>query len=293
MKTLLTIFTPTYNRAHLLGRLYHSLLSQNDMEFEWILVDDGSSDRTEEWVNSLPPTPFLFKYIKTTNKGKHIAINIGAQAASGKWFFIVDSDDYLKPSAVSTLKELITQTPQSTNYAGFCTNREYEDGRLNGPKLDYDVLDSDFISYSIQYGYNGEKPQCLKTEVWRSFPFPEYSGEKFCSEALILRRIAKKLKVRYFNKCVYIMEGYLEDGLTQHIKFHFRQSPTYAAMLFKEQLSIPEKSFRFKISTIYNYWYYYLRGQKKYSEIKPNIKLQIAYPIYLLFSCIFKILHKN
>ncbi len=107
---LLTIFTPTFNRKRLLGRLYKSLLNQTDTDFEWILVDDGSTDGTCEWIVSLPQTPYKFKYIRTSNCGKHIAINRGVAEASGKWFFIVDSDDYLIPEAVAKLKELIKQT---------------------------------------------------------------------------------------------------------------------------------------------------------------------------------------
>lgn len=287
---LLTIFTPTYNRKKLLSRLYESLLRQTDSDFEWILVDDGSSDGTAEWIDSLPETPFRFKYILSQNKGKHIAINLGVSEALGQWFFIVDSDDYLTQDAVAKLKQLIAKTPETLDFAGFCTNRLYEDGKLNGNPVNYDVLDTDFINYSIKYGYNGEKPACLHTRVWKEFPFPEYEGEKFCSEALVLRRIAKKYKVRYFNESVYIMEGYLEDGLTYSLKKHFYNSPSYASILFKEQLNLPKKSFKFTISTYYNFWYYYNRSVKD-ENTKPSLNLKVVgYPIFLLVSSLKKLL---
>lgn len=289
---LLTIFTSTYNRKSLLLRLYESLLNQTDFDFEWILVNDGSTDGTDEWIQSLTETPFRFKYIPSPNRGKHIAINRGVSEASGQWFFIVDSDDYLTKDAVAKLKELIVKTPETSDFAGFCTNRLYEDGKLNGDPVNYSVLDTDFINYSIKYGYKGEKPPCLHTRIWKEFPFPEYDGEKFCSEALILRRIAKKYKVRYFNESVYIMEGYLEDGLTHSLKKHFYNSPSYASLLFKEQLDLPEKSLKFTISTFYNYWYYYSLSIKD-DDTRPSIKLKIlGYPIFFLISTMKKLLRR-
>ena len=92
----ITVFTPSFNRAHLLSRLYDSLLKQTTNDFEWLIVDDGSTDDTEtkveEFINKgeLP-----IRYYKQQNGGKHRAINTGVQLASGELFFIVDSDDGL------------------------------------------------------------------------------------------------------------------------------------------------------------------------------------------------------
>ena len=286
-KNSITIFTPTYNRRKLLERLYTSLLRQSDMDFEWVVVDDGSKDDTEIWIRDLSKTPFKFKYIRTSNRGKHLAINEGVNNASGEWFFIVDSDDYILPNAVEELKKLIKQTPNDISYAGFCTNRIYEDGTLNGNKVEYEILDSDFISYTFKLGYNGEKPPCLKTSVWRDFPFPVFEWERFCSEALVLRRMAKKYKVRYFNKSIYVMEGYLEDGITYSLKKHFLNSPSYAAIMFKEQLTIKESSLRYKIATIYNYWKYYRLTRHHVPEIEPGLTLKIiGWPIFVLCSIV-------
>ena len=50
---LLTIFTPAYNRAHTLKRTYERLCSQTCSDFDWLIIDDGSSDETRVWVESL------------------------------------------------------------------------------------------------------------------------------------------------------------------------------------------------------------------------------------------------
>ena len=92
----ITVFTPTYNRGELLEKLFLSLEAQNCKEFEWVIVDDGSKDSTEEIVLDIKKrASFSVTYRKKENGGKHTAINIGAQMARAPWFFIVDSDDYL------------------------------------------------------------------------------------------------------------------------------------------------------------------------------------------------------
>ena len=99
---LTTIFTPTYNRRQLIDNLYQSLLAQSNKSFEWLVVDDGSTDDSEEYFSKLlsKPQPFTIRYIKQENGGKHRAINRGVQNANGELFFIVDSDDTLLPNTI-------------------------------------------------------------------------------------------------------------------------------------------------------------------------------------------------
>ncbi len=73
----ITVFTPTYNRAYILPQLYHSLQRQSFLNFEWLIVDDGSTDDTEktvqQWIEE--ENPFAIVYCKQQNGGKHRAIN--------------------------------------------------------------------------------------------------------------------------------------------------------------------------------------------------------------------------
>ena len=90
---MITVFTPTYNRAHLLSNLYQSLLQQKAEDFEWLVVDDGSTDGTEELVNQwIEEAAFTIRYFKKENGGKHTAINKGVQLAEGDLFFIIDKN---------------------------------------------------------------------------------------------------------------------------------------------------------------------------------------------------------
>ena len=97
-----TVFTPTYNRAYILGDLYHSLQRQTCMDFEWLIVDDGSADDTKALVASWQgeENPFPIRYVYQENGGKCRAINRGLKEADGRLFFTVDSDDYLTDDAI-------------------------------------------------------------------------------------------------------------------------------------------------------------------------------------------------
>ena len=125
----LTVFTPTYNRAYIIENLYQSLQRQSCHDFEWLVVDDGSSDNTKElfdnWMKE--ENPFPIRYYKQENGGKHRAINYAIPLAEGELFFIVDSDDYLTDDAVETILEQFKTLPSedSRKYAGICNCKGY------------------------------------------------------------------------------------------------------------------------------------------------------------------------
>lgn len=103
---LTTIFTPTYNRASYLNILFESLQRQTNKNFEWILIDDGSTDDTEKVAEEIKKQAnFPFYYFKKENGGKHTAINYGTKYANGEMFFIVDGDDYLGNNAIQMIND--------------------------------------------------------------------------------------------------------------------------------------------------------------------------------------------
>ena len=98
---IFTVFTPTYNRAHTLSRVYKSLADQTFKNFEWLIVDDGSTDGTkvliEKWTEE---ASFPIRYFYQENQGKHIAHNLGVKKARGELFLSLDSDDTCVPEAL-------------------------------------------------------------------------------------------------------------------------------------------------------------------------------------------------
>ena len=120
---VLTILTTTFNRAHTLRRLFQSLQDQTDRSFEWTVIDDGSTDGTQDLLFELKRLKMLPVHVFCQeNSGKHAAINVGVRAARGEWIFIVDSDDALSSDAVATVLQACTNPLSRT---GFCFRRGY------------------------------------------------------------------------------------------------------------------------------------------------------------------------
>lgn len=101
---MITILTPTYNRAKLLQLCFDSLCAQTDFDFEWLIVDDGSTDNTEEVVNGFLTDKFPVQYVKKQNGGKHTALNAAHPYINGQYVLILDSDDTLTADAVERIK---------------------------------------------------------------------------------------------------------------------------------------------------------------------------------------------
>ncbi len=214
----ITIFTPTYNRAHLLPRLYRSLLGQDDSRFEWIVVDDGSQDNTHSLVESWARTTGLFpiRFFRLEHGGKQRAINYGVGKASFPLFFIVDSDDYLRTDAVRKVlvwSEPIFDIPYVAGVSGARGNKDFD--YLSSPP---DFKD-DFIEVSNldrnRYKLGADMAEVYKTEVLKKYPFPVWPGETFTPENVVWDQMALEgYRLRWYKDIIYICE-YLEDGLTR------------------------------------------------------------------------------
>lgn len=286
---LLTIFTPTYNRAHLLQRVYDSLLAQTVPDFEWVIVDDGSSDKTPELIQQfIDEQQIKIVFEKQVNSGKHIAVNRGLQLASGELFFILDSDDELTPDAVAKVTDQwneLLKMPDFEAFGGLVANKSYTDGRNIGSNLDYDILDTTIIDYRFHRKITGDKLEIFRTKLIKQYPFP-VNGEKFCPEALIWNRIGSKYKFRFFNDFIYLAE-YLPDGLTHRIVTIRKKSPNNAATYYAE-LTAYNIPFIQKFKAGINYWRFSIYDKStslptKFSKINPLLAL-ISIPFGLLFA---------
>ena len=217
---MITVFTPVYNRKYIIKQLYDSLLRQTCYDFEWLVVDDGSTDGLEtlinEWQEQKPPFPIVYRYVE--NGGKHRAINFGAKIAKGEIFFIVDSDDCLTEDAIEFVAVEFPKIMEDPTFAGIsglkCTEK---DGPIiGGVPIFNNYVDATNLE-RVQYGLQGDKAAIYKTAVWKKYPFPEYKGENFLSEGVTLNEIAQEgLKIRWYHKILYY-GNYIEDGLTKNI----------------------------------------------------------------------------
>ena len=232
---LFTIFTPTYNRAYRLPDLYQSLLEQTHKDFEWVIVDDCSSDDTYELVCSwlVAKELNITYYRQVKNGGKHRAINRGMALANGELFFIVDSDDYLPPTALATISAYWRQVAADPYCAGVAGLRMTPAGENIGTSFKPTYLDTNSVNLRYKYGVKGDKAEVFRTSVLKAYPFPEFKGENFVTEALVFNRIAQKYYLRWFNEATYICE-YLEDGLSANIQAILAKAPQAERLYYKE-----------------------------------------------------------
>ncbi|MBE6894526.1 MAG: glycosyltransferase family 2 protein [Ruminococcaceae bacterium] len=236
---MITVFTPTYNRGYILGELYQSLLNQTCFDFEWLIVDDGSTDNTEELVkNWLDNGKFAVRYCKKANGGKPSAINCGLQLAKGEYFWIIDSDDTATKDGVQTCLKWIASLPQGEKFAGVGGLRGDKKGGIIGTTFSGEYVDVTTLERA-KHNIGGDKSEVFLTSVIKQFPFPEFKGEKFVPEALVWNRIAKAgYKIRWFNEIVHITE-YLEDGMTKNVDSNLIRNWQGYSLYVKELLAGP------------------------------------------------------
>ena len=265
---MVTIFTPVFNRAYIIPQLYHSLCRQTSMDFEWLVVNDGSTDDIDDVISSfIEEGKINIRYFKQVNRGKHIAINHGVNEAKGELFFIVDSDDYLTEDAIGWITETSVAVMDDERFAGLSGVRIYPDGSKIGGGGNFGVIDANAIDVRLKHGVVGDLAEIFKTSILKQYQFPEFKGEKFCPEALVWFRIARKSKLRYCYKGIYVCK-YLPDGLTAKITKLRRESPqasmTFYAEHFYDKMPLP-----WRMKAAINFWRFSIAPYNKYKMITP------------------------
>lgn len=252
----ITILTPTYNRASLLPRLFDSLLRQTSKDFEWIVVDDGSTDDTRDVVANLKEKcggAFPMGYVYKANGGKHMAINIGAERARGELLFIADSDDLLTDDALETVANSWHDISDDKSFAGIAGLDIAMDTReVIGSGLPQEHIDCNAIDIRYRHHVTGDMKEVFRTEVLREFPFPEFTGERFCPEQLVWFRMARRYRLRYINKPIYIAD-YQPDGITAGITRARMRNPSASMLTYAELTECPVP-FLVKVKAAINFW---------------------------------------
>lgn len=202
-----TVFTPTFNRSQTLHRVYESLRLQTFRDFEWLIVDDGSTDDTRELVQEWQgKADFPIRYVYQENRGKPAAFNRGVQEARGELFLTLDSDDACVPRALERFKYHWDRIPlaEKNKFSAVTVLCEDQNGRLVGDKFPRDLLDSDSIELYFKYKVKGEKWGFHRTDVLKQFPFPTVRNAKFISEGVVWFAISRRFKTRFVNEILRI-----------------------------------------------------------------------------------------
>jgi len=239
---MITVLTPTYNREHTLKRLFDSLKLQTVQSFEWVLVDDGSTDSTAGLVRGFErDANFPVSYITQANSGKHVAVNTGVRQAKGDWVFIVDSDDALPSRAIETLARDIREFA-SDDLAGLCYRRRFFDGGLVGVQVSGDDAPRFLHPTDASMQFKGDLAYVFRTSALLRHPFPVIEGERFVPELYIWNQIGDEGKILFFsNVAIYLCE-YLADGYSENFASNLRRNPRGFGLFYRAQF-FREKSF--------------------------------------------------
>lgn len=236
----ITVFTPAYNRAYCLDRLYHSLLRQTNQNFRWLVVDDGSTDNTRELVSSwIADGKLDVEYIHKPNGGMHTAHNTAYANISTDLNVCIDSDDFMPDNVISSIYKEWKPFKNDNSIAGLIGLDESISGELIGVNFNKEYEPTTLLDYYHKQGGSGDKKLVLRSKLTMAYPaYPEYPEERLVPLDTLYTLICRDYKLIPVNK-VWITVDYQVDGSSATIINQYFKSP---------------KGFRYarEISMIYN-----------------------------------------
>ena len=260
----LTVFTPTYNRKDLLERAYNSLTAQTVKDFEWLVVDDGSTDNTDDAVKKWIDEGIIkIRYYYRENGGKMRAHNTGTSMAQTELFVCLDSDDYFVDTAVEDLLAAFDKAAgKSFNgkpIGGVVAHKGCTDEKLLGKKNFPDAQYSTLYGLYLK-GFGGETTLMYKTEILKQFPFPEIEGEKYVPEDYIYDKIDEVCVLAVLPKIITVCE-ITDSGYTGSVSALKRENVN-AFYLYYEQRAYITPSGILKLKYLARYVIYSKRSNR-------------------------------
>ncbi|WP_223701115.1 glycosyltransferase family A protein [Sutcliffiella deserti] len=217
MDKVITIITPTFNREHTLYNCFDSLKAQTDKRFLWMVVDDGSTDNTEDLVhNWISENIIEIQYFKKNNGGKASALNFALDRIDTDYWVCLDSDDTFSHNSIELALDGLEKIKSVTNYCGLLALRNAKSGEVfGGKRIPKEVVETTVLELSDKYKIRSEFVQFYITEITSGYRFPEISGEKFMPPEYLANELNKKYKFKVEQKIFCYCE-YLPDGLTRN-----------------------------------------------------------------------------
>ncbi|MES2908405.1 MAG: glycosyltransferase family A protein [Pseudomonadota bacterium] len=225
MKTI-TVFTPSYNRAHLLGRLYESLLRQTNQDFIWLVVDDGSTDATHELVTGWQKEERIqIQYIFKANGGMHTAHNWAYKLIRTELNVCIDSDDWMPDNAVERILSVWSRYRNDLDVVGLIGLDVDLEGNTIGSGLPTDGTRSTLGELYQVHRCTGDKKLVYKSSVTASAPrFPEFEGERLVPLSWLYTQIDQIGYLVTMNEPLIVVE-YQTEGSSANVLKQYFQSP--------------------------------------------------------------------
>ena len=285
----ITVFTPTYNRGYIIENLYRSLQRQTFKDFEWIVIDDGSTDDTEQLIiNWMEEDNFFpIRFYKQKNGGKCRAINKGLDYAKGDLFFTVDSDDYLVDNALEKVVFWENSIKDKTMYCGVAGNRGTSETET--PNRPFNMPYRDAFSWeqfpeASDDPLDGERADVYYTELFRKYKYPEFDGENYLIPCVPHLRMARDgYKMRFFPDIIWVCK-YREDGLTMQGNMRFIKNPRGAGLCLKEKADFLHYSLPDRMKMWYTFYCDHSFCEKKYRLSKKQCASYIGAPLMFIYA---------
>lgn len=232
---MLTVFTPTYNRAYRLPQAYEALCRQTDKNFLWLIIDDGSTDNTEQLVQSwIQEDKISIEYHKQQNGGKMRAHNRAVKLCHTELFVCIDSDDYLVDDAVESILNRWKSLEGKEHLAGIVAYKGSDGAHtLSGGR--FPDMAAATLQELYEKGFTGDTALIHRTELLARFPFPSFEGENFIPEAVSYDRIDQCCPLSVFPKILAICE-YLDDGLSRSIEALRENNPKGWLLYYQQKI---------------------------------------------------------
>lgn len=257
MNKTLTVFTPTYNRKELLIRCYNSLKRQSIKDFEWLIIDDGSSDNTcdlvNEWINA--EHDFLIRYYYKENGGLHTAYNLAIEHLQTELAVCIDSDDYMPDDAVERILDFWNKN-RDEKYAGI-TGLDFDSqtNRVIGGKYPDNQKSINLIDLLVgRYPDSlGDKKHVVRSDLYKqAAPMTSFPGEKNYNPHYLHLEISRNYDFLILNENICYVD-YQETGMTNNILRQYYNSPNSFAETRLQYLSFPNLPLAFKIRNCIHY----------------------------------------
>lgn len=222
---LITVFTPTYNRAFCLEQVYNSLVEQTNKDFLWLIIDDGSTDDTSDLVQVwIDQKKLEINYIFQENTGMHGAHNTAYSNIKTELNVCIDSDDFMSNNAIESIIKLWKDKASATT-AGIIGLDAYKNGNIIGDIIPENITHSTLEDIYNKHKITGDKKLVIRTDVVKKFPsYPLYKGEKLVPLGTLYLLIDQQYHWICTNTVLCIVE-YLEEGSSRNIFKQYRISP--------------------------------------------------------------------
>ena len=285
----ITVFTPTYNRAYILPKCYESLKAQTCKDFEWLIIDDGSTDGTkalvEDWMRF--ENGFQIRYVYKENGGLHTGYNAAIANMDTELSVCIDSDDAMPEDAIEIiLKEWAPL--RGTDIAGLIGLDTDPDGKLIGKPLPEEER-VNAASLLCVPGM-GDKKYVMRNDLFRTVaPMPVFPGEKNFNPHYFVIRLSQKYRFKPINKCLCLVD-YQDSGMSANIFKQFVNSPNSFAELRREIMKTPGMTVKYRLKTVVHYVSSSILAKNRHfiRESPKKVLTVLAIPFGLLLTLFIK-----